>query len=102
VLLTEQEKRALKDELVACLRGEREVRRIVVFGSFVRSNDPNDMDVAIFQDSGAGYLELAMKYRRMMRSLARRIPLDVIPLKAGVKDGVFLAEIAKGEVVYEG
>jgi predicted nucleotidyltransferase len=100
-MLTAQEKQLIKQQLVASLGGEREVRRIVVFGSFLHCDDPHDLDVAVFQDSSETYLPLALKYRRKTRELARIIPLDILPLRVGVTDGVFLAEIERGEVIYE-
>ena len=42
-----------------------------------------------------------MKYRKKTRELARTIPLDIIPLKAGVKDSFFIDEINSWEVIYE-
>ena len=39
--LSEQEKSALKRELVHCLQAsEQEVRRIVIFGSFLHADNP--------------------------------------------------------------
>ncbi len=100
-MFTEQQKQSLKEHLVSLLKTEREVCRIVIFGSFLSSNDPQDIDVAIFQDSEEKYLPLAMKYRRKTRDIARRIPLDILPLKAGVQGEVFIDEIERGEVIYE-
>ena len=100
-MFTEQQKRSLKQKLVSLLETEREVCRIVIFGSFLSSKDPQDIDVAIFQDSDEKYLPLAMKYRRKTRDIARRIPLDILPLKAGVQGEVFMDEIEQGEVIYE-
>jgi predicted nucleotidyltransferase len=100
-MFTEQEKESMKQQLVGYLKTEREVCRIVVFGSFVNSDDPHDMDVAVFQDSDEKYLPLAMKYRRKTRDIARIIPMDIIPLKNGVKGETFLDEIEHGEVIYE-
>jgi predicted nucleotidyltransferase len=100
-MLSPEEKRLLARKLVEALSSEGEVCRIVVFGSFLYSDDPHDVDVAVFQDSDEKYLPLAMKYRRKTRELARMIPLDIIPLKVGVKDGLFRDEIEQGEVVYE-
>jgi len=98
---TEQKKQLVKQRLVSSLKTEGEVCRIVVFGSFVHSDDPHDLDVAVFQDSDDKYLPLAMKYRRMTRDIARMIPMDIIPLKAGVQPDMFLDEIDRGEVIYE-
>lgn len=100
-MFTEQQKQSLKQQLVSLLETEREVCRIVIFGSFLSSNDPQDIDVAIFQDSDEKYLPLAMKYRRKTRDIARRIPLDILPLKAGVQGEVFIDEIERGEIIYE-
>jgi uncharacterized protein len=80
--LTAQEKNVLKRELVDCLRTEKEVQKIVVFGSFLYSDNPHDLDVAVFQDSTESYLPLALKYRQKTQSIARRIPLDILPLKS--------------------
>ncbi|MBA7669114.1 hypothetical protein ES703_77242 [subsurface metagenome] len=100
-MFTEQQKQSLKEHLVSLLKTEREVCRIVIFGSFLSSHDPHDIDVAIFQDSDEKYLPLAMKYRRKTRDIARMIPLDILPLKAGVQGEVFIDEIEQGEVIYE-
>ena len=99
--LTEQTRLALKQELVTCLAGEQEIRRIVIFGSFLTSSNPCDMDIAIFQDGKEAYLPLAMKYRRQARSVARQIPLDIIPLSTKHSRDVFSQEIEAGETVYE-
>ena len=100
-MFTEQQKQLLQQRLVNSLKTEKEVCRIVIFGSFVDSDNPHDLDVAVFQDSDEKYLPLAMKYRRKTRDIARRIPLDIIPLKAGVQGEIFMDEIEHGEVIYE-
>ncbi len=99
--LTAEEKDEIKDDGVASLKDEPEVRRIVIFGSFLHSDDPNDMDVAVFQDSAETYLPLAMKYRAKLRDVSDRIPLDVLPIRPGPWDDPFMSEIEKGETVYE-
>jgi len=98
--MTPEAKAELKRILVESLRPAAEIRRIVVFGSFLTSESPNDMDVAIVQDSGDPYLPLALKYRRMARRVAERLPLDVIPLRSDAA-GEFMAIINAGETVYE-
>ncbi len=100
-MFTEQQKQLLKQQLVSSLKSQREVCRIVIFGSFLSSNDPHDIDVAVFQDSDEKYLPLAMRYRKKTRDIARMIPLDILPLKAGVQGGIFKDEIEQGEVIYE-
>jgi predicted nucleotidyltransferase len=100
-MFTEQQKQLLKQQLVDHLKTEAEVCRIVVFGSFLSSNEPNDMDVAIFQDSDEKYLPLAMKYRKKTRDIARIIPLDIIPLKTTAHGEFLIDEIEQGETIYE-
>lgn len=95
------DKKRLVDELVACLKREREIIRIVVFGSFVHSDAPRDMDVAIFQDSTEKYLPLALKYREKTRRIAEDIALDIIPIRPNAPRTSFLAEIEQGKTVYE-
>ena len=100
-MLSAEEKRILTDQLVATLASEREVCRIVIFGSFLHSDDPHDLDVAVFPDSDEPYLPLALKYRKKTRQIARAIALDIIPVRAGQKDGLFLDEIEQDQVNYE-
>jgi len=99
--LSQQEKQQLVRELADSLADETEIERIVVFGSFLNRDDPTDMDVAIFQNSRQAYLPLALKYRRKTRHLAKRIALDIIPLRPDCRGGAMLQEIARGKVIYE-
>jgi uncharacterized protein len=101
MVATPQQKEKIKRDVAACLRREKEVCKVVVLGSFLTSAAPNDLDVAVFQDSNETYLPLAQKYRRLLRSVADRIPIDVIPIRSSGACGEFLAEIQKGEVIYE-
>ena len=73
---------------------------MVVFGSFLTTEEPHDLDAAVFQDSDESYLPLAMKYRLLVRPIAQRIPVDIVPIRPGAT-GAFLKEIEEGEVVYE-
>lgn len=100
-MLTKPQKDSLKKQLISCLAGEKEIRKIVIFGSFLESSEPHDLDVAIFQESNEKYLPLAMKYRGKIRAIARIIPIDIIPLKADASGGIFMDEIAQGEIIYE-
>jgi predicted nucleotidyltransferase len=74
---------------------------VVIFGSFLNSDDPHDLDIAVFQDSDESYYPLAMKYRRTLRTVANKIPIDVIPIRRSPEKGLFMEEIYKGEVLYE-
>lgn len=100
-MFAERRKQLVKQRLANSLKTEEEVCRIVIFGSFITSDDPHDLDVAVFQDSDEKYLPLAMKYRRMTRDIARMIPMDIIPLKANVQGDMFLDKIERGEIIYE-
>lgn len=100
-MLTQSQKDYLKKQLVSCLASEKEVCKIVIFGSFLESSEPHDIDVAIFQESNEKYLPLAMKYREKIRALAHIIPIDIIPLKAEADGGFFMDEITQGEIIYE-
>ncbi|MEA3232262.1 MAG: nucleotidyltransferase domain-containing protein [Thermodesulfobacteriota bacterium] len=99
--IADKTKEIVKREIAVELSIFPEVRRVVVFGSFLTSEEPNDLDIAVFQDSDEGYYPLARKYRRTLRRIARMIPMDVIPVRPN-PEGPFLREIEKGEVIYEG
>jgi predicted nucleotidyltransferase len=101
MVATAQQKKQIIRDLAACLSREKEVCKVVVFGSFLTSANPNDLDVAVFQDSSEPYLPLATKYRRLLRQIADQIPIDVIPVRPSALSSQFLSEIQKGEVIYE-
>jgi predicted nucleotidyltransferase len=100
-MFTEQQKQLLKQQLVDSLKTESEVFRIVIFGSFLSSSEPNDIDVAIFQDSDEKYLPLAMKYRKKTRDIARIISIDIIPIRKDALSSFMIDEIEQGETIYE-
>lgn len=100
MLISTTQKERIKKKIREKLAGEPEVQKIVLFGSFLTSEQPNDIDIAIFQDSDKTYLPLALKYRKLVRDIAKILPVDVIPLKAAVK-GPLLHEIEAGEILYE-
>lgn len=101
MLLSKKQKDDLTKELVACLSTDQMVKKIVVFGSFIKSDNPVDLDVAVFQESNDGYLPLAMKYRRAVRTITSKIPIDIFPVKQNAGDSQFMAEINSGVTVYE-
>ncbi len=98
--ISKDQKKHIKAQIREKLSKEREIQKIVIFGSFTNSNDPNDIDIAVYQNSNEKYLPLALKYRKLVRDISRKLPIDVIPLKSGAK-GVFLSEIEAGETIYE-
>jgi predicted nucleotidyltransferase len=95
------EKERISNEIVHCLKGESEIRKIIIFGSFFTTDSPNDIDIAVQQDSNELYLPLALKYRKMIRRVAKKIPIDIIPLRTGPFQGVMADEISHGVVIYE-
>jgi len=94
-------KETLKKEIISRLSEFPEVRRIIIFGSFLNSDEPNDIDIAVFQDSDESYYPLAMKYRKNLRTVSNKIPIDVIPIRPNGETGSFMQEIRNGEVLYE-
>lgn len=99
--MNSEKKDKLKEEIIKKLKSEKEIRKIVIFGSFLNSTEPHDIDVAVFQDSDDNYLTLALKYRKLIREITRKIPVDIIPIRANVSEGSFLSEIESGELIYE-
>jgi predicted nucleotidyltransferase len=98
--MTEKEKILIKNQLKAALSQEDEIYKIIIFGSFLNTKEPNDIDVAIFQNSKEIYLKLALKYRKLTREIAKIIPVDILPLKEN-SSGIFLNELKDGEIIYE-
>ena len=101
MLISTEKKNILKREIIEQLQQAPEISKIIIFGSFLVEDAPNDIDIAIVQNSDHSYLTLAMKYRNLTRSVARQLPLDIIPLKRGAIDSTMLDAIARGEVIYE-
>lgn len=99
--LKRETKATLKKEIIEQLSEFPEIRKVIIFGSFLNSENPNDLDIAVFQDSDQSYYPLAMKYRKKLRAIASRIPIDVVPIRKKPENGAFLQEIEKGEVLYE-
>lgn len=100
-MVTAKEKQELKNQIVTSLKGEKNIRKVVIFGSFLHSDNPRDIDVAVFQDSSEGYIPLAMKYRKMTRAISKKIPIDIFPIRPDAADSSMLSEIKRGETVYE-
>ena len=94
-------KDVLMKEIVKCLKPEKEIERIIIFGSYLNSKNPNDIDIAIFQNSKEKYLTLAMKYRKLTRGIAQKIPVDIIPINSNAPENSFMSEINAGELIYE-
>jgi len=99
--LTLTEKENIKREIIQTLSSAQEIEKIVLFGSFIKSKNPNDVDIAIFQNSSEKYLTLAMKYRKMVRIISKKIPVDIIPLRGDKTNEFVSSEIETGEIIYE-
>ena len=95
-------KHKVKQDVISALSDDATIEKIIIFGSFTNSEQPHDLDVAIFSTSPADYLTPAMSFRRKLRGIARIIPLDIVPVSSLVNDdSSLLQEILKGEIIYE-
>ena len=90
----------VKNKIVDSLKGEKEIERIIIFGSFNKSDSPNDIDIAVVQNSSDNYLTLALKYRKLIRNIAREIAVDIFPITENNKNSFFTSEVSSGEVIY--
>ncbi len=90
----------LKNKIVDSLKGETEIQRIIIFGSFNKSDWPNDIDIAVVQNSSDNYLTLALKYRKLIRDISKEIAIDIFPIVDRNKNSFFTTEVASGEVIY--
>ncbi|MBU1668394.1 nucleotidyltransferase domain-containing protein [bacterium] len=77
-----------------------EINKIILFGSFQKSQNPNDIDIAVIQNSKENYLTLSLKYRKALRELSKKFPLDIVPIKNNSHSS-FLDEINQGYTIYE-
>jgi len=92
----------VKEDLITALVDDVTVEKIIIFGSFLTTEHPHDLDVAIYSTSPDDYLTQAMSFRRRLRAIARLIPIDIVPVSMPIDpDTSFLLEIEKGEIIYE-
>ncbi len=99
--LSNYETENIKKRIVEKLRLQEEIRKIVIFGSFLNDKNPSDIDVAVFQNSKEDYLQLSLRYRRAVREISKKIPIDIIPILTNKSNDFVLNEIESGEVVFE-
>lgn len=99
--MTIEDKNNIKQLLINNLKNEKEIKKIIIFGSFLKSDQPHDIDVAIIQDSNESYLPLAMKYRKKIRPITKQLAVDIIPFKSVFESNNFFQEVQSGEVIYE-
>jgi predicted nucleotidyltransferase len=98
--LTQNKKATFIESITKKLSQFSEINRVVLFGSFLSSDNPNDIDIAVIQNSNDNFLTLSLKYRKVLRDISKIIPIDIVPLKENAQ-GIFLEEIHKGKIVYE-
>jgi len=99
--LSEFDKNKIKKEIIFSLKSQNEIEKLIIFGSFLNDENPNDIDLAIIQNADEDYLTLALKYRKMLRNISKKIPIDVIPIKSESKSDFVIGEIESGEIIYE-
>jgi uncharacterized protein len=90
----------VKNKIVDSLKGQKEIERIIIFGSFNKSDSPNDIDIAVVQNSSEDYLTLALRYRKLIRNISKEIAIDIFPILEKNNNSFFINEVASGEVIY--
>jgi predicted nucleotidyltransferase len=95
------QKNQIKQAVVDAIKEEKDIRKIIVFGSFLSSETPGDIDVAVLGKFTKGYLEAATRLRKKVRHIAKILPVDIIPILEDTPQNEFVQEVYKGEVVYE-
>ncbi len=93
-------KNQLKQEIIRSLKEQQEIEKIIIFGSFNKSDSPNDLDIAVVQNSSENYLTLALKYRKLIRNVTREIAVDIFPIVSINENSFFHTEVLSGEVIY--
>lgn len=93
-------KAEVKNKIIDSLKGQKEVEKIIVFGSFNKTDSPNDIDIAVIQTSNENYLTLALRYRKLIRNISREIAVDIFPISMKNNNTFFVNEVASGEVIY--
>ncbi len=93
-------KNEIKNKIVHSLKEQKEVKRIIVFGSFNKSDSPNDIDIAVVQNSSENYMTLALRYRKLIRNISREIAVDIFPIVEKNDNSFFRNEVSNGEVIY--
>jgi len=83
------------------MQNEQDIHKIIVFGSFLSSETPGDIDVAVLGKFAQGYLEVATRLRKKVRHIAKILPVDIVPIQEDAPPNRFFQEIQKGEVIYE-
>ena len=93
-------KAEVKNKIIESFKEQKEVEKIIVFGSFNKTDSPNDIDIAIVQNSNENYLTLALRYRKLIRNISREIAVDIFPISKKNDNSFFTNEVSSGEVIY--
>jgi uncharacterized protein len=93
-------KAEVKNQIIESFKEQKEVEKIIVFGSFNKTDSPNDIDIAIVQNSNENYLTLALRYRKLIRNISREIAVDIFPISKKNDNSFFINEVSSGEVIY--
>lgn len=93
-------KNQMKKEIIRSLKEQPEIEKIIIFGSFNKSDSPNDLDIAVIQNSSENYLTFALKYRKLIRNVTREIAVDIFPIVCQNENCFFHTEVLSGEVIY--
>ena len=102
MFLKKEEKEELKQQIRTFCTRNSAIEKVIIFGSFIHSLTPHDIDLAIISNSSADYLTQAMEYRRLLRPISQIIPIDIIPIKKeAFNNEGFISEIRRGELIYE-
>ena len=98
--IKEKDKNRLIEIIRRRLSSFPEVEQIIIFGSFFQRSNPNDIDIAVVQNSGDNFLTLSLKYRKVLREISKKIPLDLLPVNKEAQ-GMMIQEIKRGKIIYE-
>ena len=98
---TQFSKQQIKKAIVEAIKDEAGIKKIIIMGSFLYSENPGDIDVVVLGTYNTGYLEISMRLRKKVRHISKIIPVDIIPIQEDAPQNTFTREIEKGEVVYE-
>ena len=93
-------KTELKNKIVESLKEQKEIEKIIIFGSFNKTESPNDIDIAVVQNSSENYITLALKYRKLIRNITKEIAVDIFPILDKNRNSFFANEVSDGEVIY--
>lgn len=79
MLITKEEKTEIKHLLTEKISGP-EVKQLILFGSFVESNNLNEINIAIISEENLDYISKVKKYRQKIKDLSKKIPVQIFPL----------------------